>query len=47
MDYGAHAPYILAAYAVSIIAIGVLIAFRIRRYRAAKHAEREAPAREN
>lgn len=47
MDYGAHTPYILAAYAVSIIAIGVLIALRIHRYRAANHAEREAQSREN
>lgn len=47
MDYGAHAPYILAAYAVSIIAIGVLIAFRIRRFRTAKRAERETETSEN
>ena len=42
MDYGAHTPYILAAYSVSIIAVLAMIYLRLRDFMKAKNAEQEA-----
>lgn len=39
MDYGPHTPFIAAAYGVSIIVIGAMIAFRLYRFRKAMRAE--------
>jgi len=47
MEYGAHTPYILAAYGFSIIAIGALIVLRVRRFKAALRAESESSKRES
>jgi len=40
MDYGAHTPYIFAAYGVSIVALGVLIWLRVSAFYRAKEAEK-------
>jgi hypothetical protein len=40
MDYGSHTPYIVAAYAASIITIGVLIFWRLHALSKAQAAER-------
>ncbi len=39
MNFGAHTPYILIAYAVSIIALAVLIGWRIAALKKAVAAE--------
>ncbi|WP_428409562.1 hypothetical protein [Hyphococcus sp.] len=43
MDFSAHTtPYILAAYAVSVIAIGALVAWRMARLKKAQADEKAA-----
>jgi len=40
MDYGSHTPFILAAYGVSFVALGVLIWLRARGFARAQAAEK-------
>ncbi|MEO1136030.1 MAG: heme exporter protein CcmD [Pseudomonadota bacterium] len=41
MDYGAHTPFVFAAYAASIIAIAALIFWRLKDFQNARRRERE------
>lgn len=41
MDYGAHTPFVVAAYAASIFAIAALIFWRLKDFRKAQAREEE------
>lgn len=42
MDFAQHTPYILAAYSVSIVALGALIAARLHGLKKARDAQTHA-----
>ena len=43
--FGLHTPYILAAYGVSIVVIGILIAMRLSAFKKAEADENQAETR--